>query len=227
MAIRVVDNNLGGGTLLDHGIYLKGTAAAIAGHEDIEDVFIEGNTFGRTADGGGNYDIYIADEKVRYTMIGRNRVRGIGPHRGDQSWSDSEAAIISANTLDPSELLRVFDGGLGTYGIWKAASALSLQNGWGAGQCRFRKTIDDVLQWDGNFGGTTPTLAANTVIGTLPEGFRPRVAQWVRARVASEDCMLKISTTGDITIVTPPSGSAMRIVEQHPVKGRIAYDPGH
>lgn len=226
--IQIVSNNFGGGTNLDYSIWAKGPGGPIPAHCDIEGVFIDRNVFNRTSD--GNYDIVLYDAGVRYTKIGpNNRLRGIGPNRGNVDWADINLGVVTANTLNAQDLLRIVDNGLGTYGVWKGPSTLNLQNGWGPGTFRYRKSLDSMLQFRGLLAGASATLTVGTVIGTLPEGFRPPNRVYVTAEQGGTQYLFSITAAGEITVAgtTPPATAQCRISESFYVNGEVAYDPGH
>lgn len=188
----------------------------------VEDVLIDRNSFGQQTSG---YDIRIADPRVKGTAIGHhNCLRGL---RGGATWT--HYPIINPNNLDPADLLSVEDNGLGTCNVKKTSAALNLENGWtSSADFRFWKGHDGILRFDGRLQAGTVT--ANTLIGTLPEGFRPKLAVGL---VASTDgpsgyAGLRIESNGQIFVTSADAAASIYVAAiSFPVIGGLAYDPSY
>ncbi|MEO5868150.1 MAG: hypothetical protein ABIS14_12685 [Sphingomonas sp.] len=216
---NIIGNNFGGGSNVDHAIVL-GSSRSNGG---VEDVTVADNTFGITAT---SIDIVIADTYVRGTrVIPGNFARG----RRANVALNGTTGRAAANNLDGSDLIRIVDRGLGSYGIWQEGSIMRLTSGWeidGTDPCRFRKTIDNDLQWDGIL--CAGTIKPQTVIGTLPPGFRPR--HNLRCVVATDagSGTLCVGVDGSISIGAMATGSTLLFMAgvTHRVQGKTDYNPG-
>jgi hypothetical protein len=232
----VLGNNFGGGENVRYNIVVAGEPSAGGGDFDLRDLVIDENTFNTASyNWGGSpstpIDILIANDLVKYTRIGRrNRLRGVGSARGGSAWTTYPA--VAANTLNDGDLLSVSDGGTGTYGAWKAAATLSLQNGY-SGSVRYRKTEDDTLVFEGLVvSGTAGAQNAGTLIGTLPVGFRPAADTFLMAGtltsgVGVEPCGLLFQSNGEIRLSKAIITADVRLSGVVlPIAGRASYSPG-
>lgn len=224
--LAITENNFGGGLNVERSIALVSGA---------QDTTIDGNVFNTAVDA----DIHIFDSTVKWTRIGPNN--GLRGNRGgvviDANGNASDnagqgngpgGAFINDNTLDPADLLRVTDNGLGTFGVWKG---VTLGNGWttttDAAQFGFKKLAENVLVFRGR--ATAGTIAAGTLIGTLPEGFRPRIDTHLPAydSVAAAPAYLSFNTGGEVRVASVAAAAVLNLdCVQLPIRGRANYTPG-
>ena len=88
----------------------------------------------------------------------------------------------------------VSDSGVGTMGIWKAASETT----WTTGSLEFFKDRDGTVSLRGNLAGVAST--SGQVITTLPVGFRPPVLQTLVAQYGTVATAVQISAAGVVTL---------------------------
>lgn len=215
---NIVGNNFGGGSNLDHAIVLTSSLSDFG----LEDILISDNTFGLTATG---IDVVIADSNVRDTRVATDNFAR-GKRMGIPL--DATTGRIASNSLDGSEQISITDFGAGSYGIWKQLG-LDLANGWTSDTsdpCRYRKTLDNDLQWNGSL--QVGVAEPGTQIGLLPLGFRPHHDLWCSVAGNRGSGTLLIAATGRVTVGNLPTGTALLSMGgvRHRVQGKASYNPG-
>jgi hypothetical protein len=206
--VRIIGNNLGGGTHCSGNISMHGGAATV------DDTFIDQNTFCVTA---SSYDVRQLSAGVRFTRMGpNNTVRG-----NRDSVTIDGSGVATANSLD--ERPSVYDLGVGTMGVRKLAADVTLANGWTAStDFSVEKSLDGTLTFCGNIISGTTTVG--TTVMTLPAGFRPAVARYVYGiSDATTHALMYAHTDGTITTV---AGSGNIWLSGFQVPLRTTYDPG-
>jgi hypothetical protein len=88
----------------------------------------------------------------------------------------------------------ISDSGVGTMGIWKAASETT----WTVGSLEFFKDRDGFVHLRGNLSGAASTVGQ--VITTLPVGFRPSTSQVLVVSYATVVGNILIDTAGVVTL---------------------------
>lgn len=192
-------------------------SAAITLVKNTRDVLIEENFFARVGTSG--FDIVLRDPSVLWTRVGANNRVG-GPRAGLKRGA--------SNRMDPKSLLYVSNAGTGTYGVDQSAQAMALTNGWaprpGFG---FWKTEYDILHF--RSGLVAGKVTAGTVIGILPDGFRPATEQRVAVPTDSDSdqALLAIGVDGKIAVRSVHPEATLYLDQLAvPVVGRSSYLSG-
>lgn len=164
--IIIEENNFGGGTSLDHLIYIDNAHKAV----------LSKNHFVST-----NIAEVVFTDKSRYCILKQdNRVR-------------SETSNPRTRTAFKAE---VIDNGVGTVGVLKQVAH---QNNWNSGD--FYKDENGMVHFYRTFSGGS-VLTANSVIGTLPVGFRPIHEMYLPSASSGGSCLIEINASGVIKATT-------------------------
>lgn len=179
--IHIAKNNFGAGTNLDTSIHINGAC---------EDTYIDHNMFYFP---GTGVDIRLMGPSVKWTRIGPNNVvRGPDLRRG----------------FDPGNPVSIVDRGTGSYGVRKPASDLALRNGW-TGALMFWKSLEELLCFEGRL--IPGNAAPGTIVGRLPDGFRPRGDTAILCPTAAGPATLAIGADGVIRVVEARPGADLHL----------------
>lgn len=131
-------------------------------------------------------DVVLAAVGSKNTNIGiRNRYRGSGRGLG-------VSALIAS------------DQGVGTTGILKFLSTMGMSNSWTAPDAYVR-VVDGVLYFGGSITGGT--LTPQTVIATLPTGYRPGGDETFAVATSLGAGTVILKTNGELRVGTLPSNA--------------------
>lgn len=180
----------------------------------VPNTVIRANNFG----GGTNLDTLIYIDNGYRTVIRENYLQA-SAQQDVYLTANAKYVILGAcnttqgNPIDPRPrtLLKtkVVDLGVGNMGILQPASKLGAQNGWTVSD--FYKDEYGVVRFLSDFTGGT--AVPSTIIGTLPEGFRPQQLTRIPATTQSGIGQISIDSSGVITVDSLPSGSGVRLSE--------------
>lgn len=183
-------------------IAILGSAGQIS-----EGILIEANNFG----GGTNLDYlvwvgYGTDVDITKNFMNAPAIADVYTSTNAKYTKPRRDNMVRGNTSNPRDQTSRFpmvvaDNGVGTYNVLK--SQVNLQNGWLGGQF-FKNENDEVVI---NTGFNAGSIAPNTVICVMPEGFRPADFYTLPAVSDAGFCVVAIQPNGTMQVKANTSGS--------------------
>lgn len=163
---------------------------------------IEDNNFG----GGTNLDHLNYIDNAQNTVITKNHFVATNVaevyftvnSKHNKVKRDNRTRGTTSNPR-PRTLFKeeVVDNGVGNTGVLKDSTTLAHQNGWSGGD--YFKDESGIVHFITQLSGGT--LTAGTVIGTLPEGFRPASNIYIPCGTSGGVGLLKITSgAGEISV---------------------------